>query len=258
MSETIKMRLPAIFLAAVLSSFVASMSWAATYYVAPLGATLSGTADGSLARPWPSVAAAIKSGRISGGDTVMLMDGSHGMLTFHSIAFSSPVIFQSLNAKNAHVERIKIQQGNRNLTFRNLTVWPSNPSASLAPLIVSYTESSDITLDSLDVRGTQNAATTYLNWSVADWLAQGTVVGAHLRGPRSTVLNSTFVGIGIGIATSGADAVVVGNRIEGFSADGMRGFGDRSLFQNNHISNCVKINNNQICFIFHFSKFCIN
>jgi len=62
------------------------------HYVAPIGANLTGTADGSLEHPWASVNAALDSGNITGGETLLLMDGDHGALEIRGTSFTTPVV----------------------------------------------------------------------------------------------------------------------------------------------------------------------
>ena len=72
------MRLRSLLLAALTLAASAGTGVATEYFVAPLGTVLTCTATGTQACPWPSVAAAFSSKKILGGDTVLLMDGSHG------------------------------------------------------------------------------------------------------------------------------------------------------------------------------------
>ena len=91
-------------IAASLLAAVALPSWSASYYVAPTGAKISCSSDGSLKCPWPSVAAAFGSKKIVGGDTILLMDGSHGEIKLDKLLFDKPVTIQSQNGKNAHID----------------------------------------------------------------------------------------------------------------------------------------------------------
>lgn len=225
-----------------LAMLPAGGSLAATFYVAPLGTTQSCTIDGSQTCPFLSVSSAFSSGRIKAGDVVNLMNGDHGILKLTNAGFDSTVTIQALNANQAHVEYIAIQDGSRNLTIKNLNVWPSNPYQYIGTLAYTSGGSSYITFDGLDARAGQDAG-NYPNWSATEWASRA-VDGAMLNGKNSVVKNSKFTGVRFGIALLSADQTAQGNTVDGFSGDGMRGQGNNGKFLNNRVSNCVTIDDN--------------
>jgi len=213
-----------------------------THYVAATKAQRSGVSDGSASSPWPSVNAALKSGAVQGGDTLTLMDGDHGGLNLHNVAFDKRVTIVSQNERNAHVDRIQVTGRSQNLTFRNLSVWPKISGTGSNPLVGANPASSDITVEGLIV-GSGPDANRFLTWNLAQWHRRK-INGIHLKGARGVVRNNTVTGIRFGIITAGVDSLVERNWVNGFSGDGLRGIGDRNIFRGNRVTNCIKIDKN--------------
>jgi hypothetical protein len=222
-------------------ALLSSAATAKTYYVAPPGMTQSCTANGSQACPWVGLGV-LSPTTITGGDKLLLLDGNYGGLKLYQIAFTTPVVVQSLNAGKAHFDWINIADGSRNVTFRNLSVWPTDPKVKVSPLVGSSTTSSNIILDGLDVRGIQ-ASANYMQWSQADWKAYA-AIGAYLRGPSSSIKNSSFQGVYTGAQVDGADSAMIGNKVDGFAGDAYRILGDDSSAKRNSAQNCFQIDSN--------------
>lgn len=213
-----------------------------TYYVAPLGATIAGTPAGTDALPFPSIDAALASGKVKGGDTLLLKDGAYGPVTVQgNAAFDVPVTIMSLNGKAAHFDNIQLAQNTRNLTLRNLSVWPRNPS-SIGPhsLVRAYTTTSNITVDSLDIRSEENAA-EFMQWDAAKWAARK-FNGIVLEGPRGIAIRNTLTAIYTGIYL-GEDSQIIDNIINGFNGDGINAV-SRTTVRGNRILNCVYTDDN--------------
>jgi hypothetical protein len=214
---------------------------AATYHVAAAGANAS-AADGSASRPWPSVEAALRSGKIKGGDVVLLADGDHGPLHIQDANFPTPVTIRSQNEKKAHVEYVYVHGNTRNVTVANLSVWSSNANKPVGPLVSTAQTASDLKFVGLDIRGGKDAG-NYLNWSKSEWLSRA-VDGIMIYSPRTVVRRNQLTGVRFGIAISADDGWVGANRISGFSADGLRGNGANNQFRANYVENCVSVDEN--------------
>jgi len=223
-------------------SFVGGPVLAADYYVAPIGATLNGTPDGSQAQPFPSIAAAFGSKKITGGDTVFLMDGPHGEVNIYGQAFTSPVVITSVNSKKAQLENILFGNGTRNITLRALQIVPTNPNVQSRHLVRSYADTSDITVELSWLRGSTDAF-NFRKWDAATWQARK-FDAIFLQGPRSKVLRNRIAAVNMGIVVDGADALVELNVINGFNADGLRGNGRNNVFRYNRVYNCVQTDGN--------------
>ena len=218
-----------------------------TYYVAPLDAVVSGTPDGTEGLPFLSIDKAFASGKVKGGDTLLLKDGAYGPVTIKAnAAFDKPVVIMSQNAKAAHFDSILLAQTTRNLILRNLSVWPRDPTVGFgAPtgtlyLVRAYTTTSDITLDGLDIRSEKGAA-EYMKWDAERWNARK-FSGVLLQGARSLVTRSRLTGVYSGVEV-GYDSQIVDNVIDGFNGDGMRAF-SRSIVRGNRVFNCVNTDAN--------------
>lgn len=226
---------------AFLALVSAAPSWAATHYVASGEMTVSGTPDGSKAKPWTKISQAIS--KAQSGDTILLMDGRHPALMLNDVAFDAPVVIRSENSKRAKLSSIKISGASRNLILRNLSVWPSNPSNVETRRLIDVTSSSvDLIFDGLDVRSAEDVA-DYPTWSSGRWSARG-FGGFYATGKRITIQNSTFTGIGTGIQILGDDSNILNNSISGFAYDGMRALGNRNVVRGNKLTDCVRIDGN--------------
>jgi Right handed beta helix region len=214
---------------------------AATYYVAPTGAVIPASPDGSREKPFPSTDVALQSGRLTGGDTVLLMDGVHRMLRLNT-AFSSDITFKSENGRLARVESIYANYLAKNIVIRDLKVWSTNPRIHEATLIYTGSTTSDLDFINLDVRGGEDAY-NYQSWSASDWAARA-ANGIMLDGTRQVVRGSTFTGVYFGIVFGGSDNQALSNRVDGFAGDGMRGNGHRGIFRDNEVVNCVNFDGN--------------
>lgn len=219
-----------------------SPALAADYYVAPRGAVINGTPDGSQAKPFPSIWTAFNSKKITGGDTLWLMDGPHGEVNIYGQAFTSPVVIAAINPKKAQLENILFGSGTRNITLRNLHIVPTNPNVQSRHLIRSYGDTSDITVEQSWLRGNLDAG-NFRNWDAATWQARK-FDAVFLQGPRSKVLRNRIVAVNMGIVIDGPDGLVEGNVINGFNADGLRGNGRNNVFRNNRVFNCVQTDGN--------------
>jgi hypothetical protein len=212
-----------------------------TYYVAPLGAVVSGTPDGTESKPFVSIETAFASGKVKGGDTLLLKDGAYGAVTIKAnAAFDVPVEIASQNGKAAQMDSILLTGTTRNLILRNLSVWPSDPTTGALYLIRSYDTTSNITLDGLDIRSELDSG-NYMQWDSAKWEARK-FSGILLAGPRSLVTRNRLTGIRHGIIVFN-DSKIVDNVIDGYNGDGLRAF-SRGVVRGNRVINCVQTDAN--------------
>ena len=212
-----------------------------TYYVAPLGTVISGTPNGTEKLPFVSIGAALKSGKVKGGDTLLLKDGAYGSVTIKTnAAFDVPLTIKSQNGKSAQFDNILLAGNTRNLILSNLSVWPRDPTTGLNYLVRAYDTTSDITVDGLDIRS-EKGAKEYMKWDMAKWNARK-FSGIFLQGARGKVMNSKLIGVYHGIMVM-SDSLIIDNVISGFNGDGMRA-ASNSLVQHNRVYDCVKTDDN--------------
>lgn len=216
---------------------------AETYYVAPQGAPSAVMPDGSLAKPFTSIGQALYSGKVKGGDTVLLMDGSHGSVSLYKIAFDKPVIIASQNGKNAHIDWISIKGASSNMSFERITVWPTDrASMPTGNLIETLSEASDIVFSDMSIRSSSDAV-NYLQWDAATWDANR-VHGFSLNGPRNIARGNQLTAIYMGITLTGTGSMALDNVIDGFNGDGLRPLGDNNVVRGNLVKNCAKTDAN--------------
>lgn len=196
--------------------------------------------DGSASAPWGSLEAALASGRLTGGDELRLATGQYGDVVLSGWRFDTPLRIVADMRHQAHLTHLEIERS-RNLYIEGLAIWPLEMGGR-GPMVRTDARSAHITLSGLDVRSRETAA-GYPTWDLAGWEASKRG-GMFLRGPDNRVEGSRFLGVYHGIATTGERAVVLGNLIQGFAGDGLRGLGDGSVYQGNRIQDCVQIDGN--------------
>ena len=243
-------RLAASLLLAVLTLLAAPALRAADYYVAAgtETETRTGGGNGSAAAPWPSVKAGLASGRLSGGDRLLLQPGNHGNLAIRGQSFDPPLTIASAPGGRAHVEKIWVHES-RGLIIEGLDVWPLAPrnyqERGPGPTMVEATRaSSHITFADLDIRGAPDAPDRYFQWERDEWVHDWRAMGVIMNGPDQTLRDSRLTGISNGIQTDGPRAQVLDNQVRGFSKDGMRGFGEGSVFRGNLVQDCFQVDGN--------------
>lgn len=217
-------------------------AWATDYYAAPLGTTPGCTPDGSQACPWIGAWDGLNRMLTLGGDRLLLLDGEYGGLDLYNFGFDHPVTVQSLNGKAAHFEYLTIKDGSKNLTFKDLSVWPSNPHNRTNPVVSAFGATSAITLDGLDVRSGADAG-NYMTWSKDEWTARYTS-GVELQGPNSVLKNSRLTGLYMGAVIYNKNSAMLNNVVDGFSGDAYRVVGDDSVVSGNTATNCFQIDTN--------------
>ena len=190
-----------------------------------------------------AASALINSGKVVGGDVILLQDGDHGGLDIHpNSRFDLRVTIKAEHPHKAHVDFIYLRDTSQNITVAGLNVWPADPHVHGGQHIATWGGSAHITLSNLDIRGGQDAA-SYGTWSAAEWIARK-ATGIELGGSFNTVQNSKLTGVGFGIQLLGPNGKVIGNTITGFAADGLRGGSDHQVFRDNLVQDCFSVDDN--------------
>lgn len=212
-------------------ALVATPLWATDYSIAPKGGDFA------------SVPAALKSGRLMGGDRLLLAPGSHGPLTVRAGAFDPPLIISSqIPEAPAHVDLLRVETGS-GIVLRDLQVWPKSRQKGRPTLVLGLREASDIRFERLDIRGGPQAM-DYYGWGREDWTTTWRMKGAYLGGADMVLADSTITAVSTGIGVGGARAQVIGNEVRGFSRDGLRGFGEGAVFRGNTVRDCIRVDGN--------------
>jgi hypothetical protein len=205
-------------------------------HVAP-GAEGAG-ANGDLTRPFPSVADAFAAG-IAPGDRLLLAEGDYGAVRIAGIVAAPPVRVEPAPGAAAPPRLASLTVADAaGIEIAGLLV-EGGSGGPHAALVTVEADARDILLDGLTVR----SAAGHEGWSVAQWreLARA---GVEIDGARVELRDSRIGGVRNGIIARGPDVRVIGNLVDGFSGDGMRGLGDGGLFEGNGVQNCVKVDGN--------------
>jgi parallel beta-helix repeat protein len=211
------------------------------HHIAPKDAkiTCSGT-QGQETCPWSSVANALQSGSIKGGDTLVLLDGLHDRIEIRDRSFNPSVVIQSKTARNAIVDTIFVRTAS-GFTFRELTILSTLTYPY--PLFNSTPDTSRIVIEDTSLQSVAKVDDV-LSWTQDQWLERRRH-GIWLYGTNSRVSNNTLVAVQSGIWTWGQNSVVNGNRITELTADGLRA-GSGDVFRNNYVANFLRVDQDHL------------
>lgn len=236
-------------LAGALSFAAAGSALARDFFVAPVepltGTRLTDEARAVLAGvvkedEFPTVEAALASGRLRAGDRLIMEPGHHGVLAISGRTPDGGIRIEGAGGL-VHAEALNIANM-ANVTVAGITVFPRNGAVQGA-LVMITGDIRNLVVEDLDIRSTEDAA-GYADWSVADW-QRHQVDGVLLRsGTNVTLSRNRITGVYHGINSYALNARIVGNLIRGHSADGMRLLGDNTEASGNIIEDCVVIDGN--------------
>lgn len=238
----------------------ASLAQAATFHIDPVVGSDGG--DGSAANPWRSLSTVLDSGLIEtrdwpdypyapgmqlqvvhagapvrAGDTLLLHTGYYGDVTIAHAYNTTAITIVAAPGAQARLRSLLVRSA-QNWIVRGLAVSPSFGPASDPDTIVEvqnhnwFGPSWDIELDDLDIYSIDDASA----WGPIEWVDQAWS-GVGIGADRVNLHDSRVRNVRFGIAVDGADAVIRRNLVDGFSADGLRGLGDRGLFEYNRVQN---------------------
>jgi len=196
--------------------------------------------DGSKEAPFRDLRRLLKSRHVSGGDVIRLASGLYGNLVLNGKKYSSKVTIEADTNAIARFGNIRVWRS-QNVHLKGLKVSPSFLKKHSQKTIVEIDRgSTDITLENLDVF----SAPSIEGWTKEKWLATVAKRGIFSRGKRHFLLNNRVRNIYYGIETYASRSRIIGNVVENFAVDGIRGLGDYALFENNLIKNCYQVDAN--------------
>jgi len=198
-----------------------------------------GTADGSKASPWRSLQDILNEHVVLAGDRVVLAGGSYGRLVIQDKMMSDVTSVVVADGQQAIFENVEIM-GSANWVLSGLTV----TSAGLRKLEEKYhvridKKSRNIKIEEFTIYTVEDIS----DWSADDWNEKA-LDGIFSEADYTDIRNNNIRNVNFGISTLGVHSSVVGNNIENFSGDGLRGLGDHSLFEENVVKNCYQVNPN--------------
>lgn len=234
---------------------------AETFYVDPVNGSPSG--DGSAGDPWRTIQEVVEAdlietrdwnelpyqpGRqlvvvnagapVGPGDTLLLRTGYHGELLLRGAYNVSRITIAAQAGHTPRLAKLTVSAA-QNWTLRGLSISPAHAAPPLdTGLIVDvenhnwFGPSWDIRIEDCDVFSVQDAS----GWTAQQWVDLP-ASGIDVSGDRITILDNTVRNVRFGISVGGDDAKILHNLVDHFSADGLRGLGDRGLFEGNRIQN---------------------
>jgi parallel beta-helix repeat protein len=189
--------------------------------------------DGSKERPWGSLESVIKAryvngadstkGKIHAGDTIKLMSGDHGRVSFQSPEYqcTSDITVEAADGESPTIQQVAIKFA-RNWTFRGITFQPPTPTEGTdysSYMLFRGTEVSGFTIDQCRFQSVEDATV----WGDAEWETRCCWFGVWISGTDLTITNNQCYALENCIAIdSGRDIVVDSNRVELFLNDGIQ------------------------------------
>lgn len=218
-------------LALLLVTLAAAPAAAADIHAAP-----DGTGDGSEASPM-SLADALAAA--SDGDRVLLHDGDWGDVTVRG-EFGADTFVEPAPGHSPRLRTLELRDA-RNLVVRGLSISLSYGEAYARDTMVSVHGSApDVTVEDCEIFSVTDDVSD--GWDAGQWAdLPGTAVGVRASGV--TIANNRVrnVGYGISVGHDAPNARVIGNTIDRFSRDGLRGIGDFGLFEGNVVRDAYDV-----------------
>jgi hypothetical protein len=116
---------------------------------------------------------------------------------------------------------------------KGLSISPSHaPSPMRGNMVQISGSSSNIAIEDNRIFSVEDAS----GWSATQWVDQASS-GIEVGGDDVVIRNNTVQNVRFGISVSGENALIEFNRVINFSADGLRGLGNNSVFQYNVVKN---------------------
>jgi hypothetical protein len=179
----------------------------------------------------------------SPGDTILL-SGKFGDVRLNDIRPEKPVRIAAAAPGAAHFERL-VLGGCSNLSFSGINFWPLSdvpPSKKNEYLALAYPECSNIEFAQSVFRGRADSD-NHANWSADEW-SRAKIGAAFLRGNNCVIRNCAAVGVHFGFSIAGTNSEIFGNRIFGFSSDGIRVTNDNCVVIGNRVTDAMQIDGN--------------
>lgn len=194
---------------------------------------------GSESAPWRNLQNLFTDKKIQAGDKVVLSSGYYGKLVLSQKKYNEKVTIEVKEGHTAKFANVQIW-GSKNIHLKGLTVSPSFLRKFSKGFIVQIGKGAeDIRIEAFKIF----SAEAIDGWTKETWNEKA-ASGILASGNRIDVVNSVVRNVDFGISMSATNSRIVGNLVENFSGDGLRGNGDYSLFEGNTVRNCYSVNDN--------------
>lgn len=250
-------------------SSLSSSAFAKDFYVDPAKGAKTG--DGSAEKPWRTLEEVFADklvesqqwesypyaegkklvvknagAPVKAGDTIYLLDGYHGAPTIAGYYNDQVITIAAAPNAKPRFGKLALTSG-KNFKIVGLSISPSFlPAWSTGAMLAVEAGGgqgpiSDVVVESCFLEALPDASA----WTKEDWDTKSPN-GISVRGARVTVRKNHLHNVNFGISLGGeaVDGLVEGNLVDTFSGDGMRGLGDRAVFQGNVVKNALQVNDN--------------
>lgn len=201
-----------------------------------LHAAPGGSGDGSEASPMALDAALAAA---ADGDHVLLQDGDWGDVVLSGEHDADTFV----EPAPGHAPRLRtlVLRNARHLVARGLSISLSYGDPYANDTLVSIQGSAvDVTVEDCDVFSVTDEVSDA--WDATQW-ADLPGTGISVRASNATLRNNRVrnVGYGISVGDDAPNATVIGNSVDRFSRDGLRGIGDYGRFENNVVRDAYDV-----------------
>ena len=193
-----------------------------------------GSGDGTEASPFGTVDEALA--LAGAGDTVWLHDGYYADVTLGG----DDLTVAAAAGQTPRLRTLTIA-GADALVVRGLSISLSYAETYAKDTMVSVQGSSEgVTVEDCDIFSTTDDVVA--GWTASQWAdLPGTGMSSRAADTTFRANRVRNVSFGISIAHDSPNAQVVGNLVDNFSRDGLRGIGDFGLFEGNVVKNAYDV-----------------
>ena len=180
----------------------------------------------------------LTSGTVQAGDRILLKTGQYGDLAIRQRHNNRLVTIASYPRHEVVFSSILIDESS-NWAFSEITIEPPFGFISKEPLFQVSGASRSVVLKDSRIR----AAPSVENWTKQDWLDHART-GIRVEGRGIKIERVEIENVRHGIESRADVSRFVGNVINRFSGDGIRGLGNGAIYAENTIKNCYDVDNN--------------
>ena len=210
---------------------------ATNYYCDPVNGNMSNS--GTISSPWGSLEAVFTTGQtFNSGDIIFLMNGNHG---FPKVVGNNTgnVEIKPLNGHTPTIDKIRFASyvsPASNWVLNGVTISSENTSQYAANLVDLYPLATNITVINCTI--TSNSNTN--NWTRNDWRTK-TNNGIFAKGSGHKFNYNTIKNVAIGLSMIADTSQFIGNTIQYFTIDGIRGLGNNCSYIQNTIKDNISV-----------------
>ncbi|MBN1361212.1 MAG: right-handed parallel beta-helix repeat-containing protein [Sedimentisphaerales bacterium] len=237
------------------------------FYVDPVNGSAGG--DGSAEQPWRTIQEVFDAGLVQlqqwdklryteqsvlvvrntgapvrAGDTIWLRSGYHGELFIDKHYNLGNITIAAEEGHTPCLSSLRIRSSSH-WTIRGLTVSAELGEPYRRRTLVDLDSHGwggpvhDITIERCAIRSVADVS----DWTIEDW-NQLACNGIQADGTRMTIRDNRVLNVNFGISVNASDSFIRGNLVKNFAGDGLRGLGERCIFEYNTVKNCYNVNAN--------------